>query len=457
MTEINSYIDDHLEESIALLGDYVKLPSVSAQKQAIPETAAFVKTMLESLGATADVLEKETSGHPVVVGELQGDSPYTLLMYNHYDVQPPEPLELWKSPPFEMTRYEDKAFGRGISDNKAHLVSRLLAIRAVREAHGGKLPITIKFLIEGDEEIGSAKLLEFVQRYHERLSADVALSEGGGINSAGRPIISLGVRGVLHVELRARTALSDLHSSMGNVVPNAAWRLVWALAAIKDPDDNVLIPGFYDAVRPPTPEEDALLRAVPSEEDTVLTSLGLREFIGGARGYDYQRRIAFWPACTIDGMGGGYQGPGSKTVIPAEASAKIDFRLVPDQTPDDITSKLRKHLDAQGFSEIEVTAEEGEFPARSDATHPFVGVVAGSAREVYGEEPIVLPNAAGTQPLYPMMHALGVPFASAGLSYFAGRAHAPNENIRIADFIAGTRHVAAIIQRLPVLARSHAD
>ncbi len=449
MTPIDAYIEAHIADSMTVLADYVRLRSVSAQKQEIAETAAFVKSLLESAGATAEVLEKEAPGHPVVLGEIPGASPYTLLLYNHYDVQPPEPLELWKSDPFEMTQHGEQYFGRGISDNKAHLISRLLAIAAVRDANGGTLPITVKFLVEGDEEIGSAKLLEFVERHRERLAADVALGEGGGVDPAGRPVISLGVRGVLHVELRATTATSDVHSSMGNVVPNAAWRLVWALGTIKDADERVLIPGFYDAVRPPNALEDELLHAVPSEEEVQLRGLGLKEYLGGARGYEYQRRLAFEPACTIDGMGGGYQGPGSKTVIPKEAIAKIDFRLVPDQHPDDITEKLRRHLDAKGFGDIEMKAEEGELPARSDAGHPFVGIVRETAREVYGLEPVVLPNGAGTQPLHPIMHTLGVPIASAGLGYYGSRAHAPNENVRLPDFVLGTKHVAAIIQALP--------
>ncbi len=447
-TDITPYIDAHLDESIALLGEYVRLASVSAEKRAIPETAAFVKSMLEGIGATAEVIEKEAPGHPVVVGELPGDSPYTLLLYNHYDVQPPEPLELWKSPPFEMTRHRDMLFGRGISDDKGELIARLMAIRALQDAHGGTLPVTIKFLIEGDEEIGSAKLLEFMEAHRERLSADVALEEGGGVNMAGTPEVVLGVKGVLHAELRVRTANTDIHSSMGGVVPNAAWRMVHALASIKDADDNVLVPGFYDAVRPPTAAEDELLRAIPSEDETVLRGLGLRALNQGVRGYDYQRRLLFWPACNIDGIGAGYQGAGSKTVVPAQAMAKLDIRLVPDQEPDDILEKLRRHLVASGFDDIEVESDEGEYPARSDVTHPFVDVVRSAARDVYGVEPIVLPNSPGTQPLHPIMRTLGVPIASAGLAYPGARVHAPNENIRIPDFVLAVRHVAAIIERL---------
>ncbi len=448
MTDITAYLSAHLEDSLDLLRRFVAMPSVSAQKQAIPETAAFVKEMLEEVGATATILEKEAPGHPVVLGELPGDSPFTLLLYNHYDVQPPEPLDLWTSPAFEVRREGDHLYGRGISDNKGHLVSRLLAIRALQAANSGRLPVSVKFLIEGDEEIGSAKLLEFVQEHRERLAADVCLSEGGGVNPSGRPMISLGVKGIVSVGLRVRTAARDVHSSTAAVNPSAAWRLVWALATLKDKDERILIPGFYDNVREPNAIEEGFLRQIPSEEEKSLQSLRLKDFVLGVRGYEYQKRLAFAPTCTINGYGSGYQGRGSKTVLPAEAFAKLDFRLVPDQDPADIIAKLRAHLDAQGFDDVGINASEGEFPARSDPSHPFVEIVRSTAREVYGLEPVTFPSTAGTQPLHPIMHTLGVPIASAGLANSDSRAHAPDENISIGDFINGTKHVAAIIEAL---------
>ncbi|MCI0776807.1 MAG: M20/M25/M40 family metallo-hydrolase [Chloroflexi bacterium] len=448
MTDISSYIDAHLDEAVSQLGEYVALESVGALGQAIPETAAFVKQLLSAVGAKVEVLEKEKPGHPVVVGELQGSSSTTLLLYNHYDVQPAEPFDLWTSPPFEVRRDGDLLYGRGISDNKGHLISRLLAIKALQDANGGSLPITIKFLIEGDEEIGSPKLEEFVKQHQERLASDVALHEGGGVNPTGRPLVSLGVKGIFAVQMRVRTAVRDSHSSIGVTVPNAAWRLVWALASLKDADERIRIDGFYDDVKPPTEQEEAFLRELPSEEESLLERLELSGFVCGVRGYDYQRRLIFEPTCTINGISGGYEGKGMKTVLPAEAGAKLDFRLVPDQDPDDIAEKLRKHLDSEGFEDVQFTTAEGEFPARTDASHPFVEVVRSTAREVYGQEPITTPNAPSTQPLHPMMSILGVPMASAGISNPDGRAHAPDENIRIPDFISGTKHVAAIIERL---------
>jgi len=448
MTDITSYVNAHLDEELERLRQYVALPSVAAQKQSIPETAEFVKSMLESVGATAEILEKESPGHPVVVGELPGRSSKTLLLYNHFDVQPAEPFDLWTSSPFEVRRDGDTLYGRGIDDNKGHLISRLFAIKALQQAHGGKLPVSIRFLVEGDEEIGSPKFHEFVEKYRDRLAADVALHEGGGVNGTGRPILSLGVKGIFSVELRVRTAARDSHSSYGATVPNAAWRIVWALSTFKDQNERVLIPGFYDGVRPPTEQEESFVRDAPGEDSEVLKNLGVKGFVCGVSGLDYRRRMIFEPTCTINGLSSGYEGPGMKTVLPAEAMAKVDFRLVPDQDPHDIRRKLDAHLKAQGFDDLEITLSEEEFPARSDALHPFVDVVRNTARDVYGQEPIMYPNMAGTQPLYPMMQLLGVPMASCGIGHPDARPHAPDENIRIDDFVLGTKHVAAIIEAL---------
>lgn len=448
MADANAYIDAHTDEALAQLTEFVAMPSVAAQKKSIPETAQYVKELLEAIGATAEILEKEAPANPVVVGELPGASATTLLLYNHYDVQPAEPFDLWGGDPFVVRRDGNKLYGRGISDNKGHVISRILAIRALQDAYGGKLPITIKFLIEGDEEIGSPKLEEFVAKHRERLASDVCLHEGGGVNSSGQPSISLGVKGILSVQLSVRTAVRDSHSSYGAAVPNAAWRLVWALSTLKDAGERVRIPGFYDAVRPPTEIEESFLRAAPSEEQEVLDSLEVKDFVCGVRGYDYTRRMILEPTCTINGILSGYTGEGTKTVLPAQASAKLDIRLVPDQDPNVIAESLRQHLKTEGFGDIEVWTSAGEFPARSDASHPFVEIVRSTAREVYGQEPVVLPNMAGTQPLHPMMSILNVPMASAGMYYPDARAHAPDENIRLEDFVLGTKHVAAIIEAL---------
>lgn len=445
MNDVLHYIEEHYEETLPALDEYVRLPSISAQNQAIPETAAWVERLLQSYGFQTQILPKQPGGNPVVYGELKGASETTLLMYNHYDVQPPEPLELWSSPPFEPTRRDGKIYGRGIADNKSTLIARLLAIRAWQETAGG-VPITVKLCIEGDEEIGSPQLGPWIATYgHLLAGAHGGLSEGGSVDWQGRPLISLGVKGILTLGLEVQTAARDVHSSQGAVVPNAAWRLVWALASLKDADETILIDGFYDGIRPVTPEEREAVARLPYEEEATLEALQLPSFLKGVSGTAYYERLIFEPVININGLTAGYQGPGSKTVVPCRATAKLDIRLVPDQNPDDIAAKLRRHLDRQGFQDVVLHVGMGEHPARTRITDPFVKLVRDAARTVYGVEPLVLPNTAGTQPLYYFTEVLKVPMASAGVGYPDGRAHAPDEHIRIEDYVKGAQHVAAII------------
>ena len=272
MQDIFKYIDEHLNESIASLTELCKLPTVSAQKQAIGETAEHVVGLLRPLGFETQVLPKEGGGptaQPVVFAEARGNSPKTLLFYDHYDVQPPEPLELWTSPPFQPTLRDGKLYGRGVSDNKGNIAARVAAIRAWREVRG-ELPCSIKFCIEGDEEIGSPHMEEFVEEHRELLAADACLWEGGGVSWDGLPMVTLGVKGLLYVELTCETINRDAHSSYGTVLPNAAWRLVWALSTIKAQDERVQIEGFYDDVRPPTREEREAVEAMPREDAETL-------------------------------------------------------------------------------------------------------------------------------------------------------------------------------------------
>src|SRR5579883_649057 len=447
---VASYIEEHAEEALAELERYCRFESVAAQGRQIEETAAYVLDLLRDAGFEAHIEPKPAPGHPVVLAERRGASPRSLLFYNHYDVQPEDPLELWTSPPFEPRRADGKIYARGVSDNKVHLISRLLAVRAVLAVEG-ELPCTVKWLVEGDEEIGSPRFTEFAEQHRGFLRSDAALSECGYVGWDGTPQISLGVKGLLSVELRVRTAARDAHSSMATVVPNAAWRLVWALATIKAPDERILIPGWYDEVVPPTEAQKQLLLAQPSEAEQTLKSLELKEFLGGVRGYEYRERTTFAPTATINGLTSGYQGPGNKTVLPAVASAKLDFRLVPNQDPERQLARLREHLQRSGFDDIQVEVTGAEHPARTDPEEPFVELVRRTARVVYGREPYVSPNMAGTQPLYPLQQACQAPIASAGLGHPDARAHAPDENIRIADFVPATRHVAAIILGLAAM------
>ncbi len=445
MQDIFRYIEQHQDEAIQQLSRLVRLPSVSAQGQAIPETGELIRSMLEELGFRAELAPKR-GGNAVVLAELSGAAARTLLFYNHYDIQPVEPLELWSSPPFEVAIREGKVYGRGVSDNKGNIAARLAAIRAF-QAVRGQVPVNVKFCIEGDEEIGSPAMEPFVAEHADRLAADACIWEGSGVNWQGQPQITLGVKGLLYVDLVVKCANRDAHSSYATVVPNAAWRLVWALASLKDADDNILVDGVYESVRPPTALERAALEAIPAEEDHTAESLGLTRFVKGVRGLDYRLRHLLEPTCNIDGLSAGYEGSGPKTVIPSQATAKLDFRLVPNQTPDEVLAKLRRHLDAHGLGDIEVHRVSAELPARTPIDHPFVDVVREAARQAYGVEPVVSPSAAGTGPLHPFVDTLGLPTADCGVGYPDSRIHAPDENIRLTDFVRGAQHIAAILDR----------
>ncbi len=445
MEDVYRYVEEHLEEALADLARLCELPSISAQGQAIQETAELVAGLLEGAGCRARLLPKPGGGPPVVFGELEGGSPKTLLFYNHYDVQPPEPLDEWQSPPFQLTRRDDKLYARGVCDDKADIVSRLAALQALRAVRG-RVPVNIKFCIEGDEEIGSPNLEPFVQQNSDLLRGDACIWEGASVDWEGALQTYAGAKGLLYVQMEARGASRDIHSSWATVVPNPAWRLVWALGRLKDADERILIDGFYDDVLPPTKQQEAALRALPADEDDRLRALGLPSFLQDVRGFEYHRRRLFDPTCTIDGFASGYQGEGAKTVLPGRANAKLEFRLVPDQDPEDILSKLRAHLGRHGFGDVSVARICGEKPVRTDLSSPFIKLVCRTAEEVYGRPPRLLPNMAGTGPMYHFVRDLGLPTAGAGTGYPDSRAHAPNENIRMGDFVVGTKHVAAILE-----------
>jgi acetylornithine deacetylase/succinyl-diaminopimelate desuccinylase-like protein len=410
----------------------------------LEETAELVAQMMAEYGIPAQILPSK--GYPVVYGELRGDSPTTILFYNHYDVQPPEPVELWSSPPFEPTVSEDKLWCRGVSDNKGNIIARLLAIKAFTQVRG-QLPVSVKFVIEGEEEIGSLNLPAFVVQNRQLLAADACIWEGGEVNWEGQPLIALGLKGILYVELEARGAQRDVHSSMATIVPNPVWRLVWALASLKDWDENILIPGFYDEVQAPTEQEVEAVKAMPSPEEDLKQGLGLEHFVRGVSGFELKYRHLFQPTCNICGIVAGYTGAGSKTVLPCQAKAKLDFRLVPRQRGEDILTKLRQHLDDHGFSDIAINFVEAELPARTPLSSPFVTIVCDAAREIYGTEPVIMPTSAGTGPMASFTETLGLPTASSGVEYPDSRAHAPDENIRLEDFVQGAKHIAAILER----------
>jgi acetylornithine deacetylase/succinyl-diaminopimelate desuccinylase-like protein len=443
-TKLDSYLETHMDESIAELSRLVAQPSVGAQNLGMQDCAALVAGMLRQRGFVTEVMP--TGGAPVVFGELKGRSGKTLLFYCHYDVQPPEPLELWETPPFEPSLRDGKLFGRGVGDDKGHLVARLFAVDALLSTIG-ELPCTVKFIIEGEEETSSVHLHEYVRNNLERLKADGCIWEFGGVDHTETPVQYLGLRGICYVELSVETATTDVHSGLGgSIFPNAAWRLIWALNSLKGSDEHIHLPGFYDKVRKPSARDIELMAALPETSEVYRQQYGFKSYIKGLTdGVDLRVEEVFTPTCTICGLTSGYQGPGSKTVQPARASAKVDFRLVPDQDPKDVVEQLRRHLDANGFLDVKVEQLGSEVPARTDPDEPFVRLVCDTAVEVYGVPMHIMPLVGGSGPNAPFIHDLGLPVATAGLGHPDGRGHAPNENIRLDLYLKHAKHMARVI------------
>lgn len=445
--QLDSAVDAALARGMEELARLVAVPSVAAQPGSpMREGAELVAELLRGHGIEARLVPT-AGGPPVVYGEDRGagvDAP-TVLFYNHYDVQPAEPYELWDSDPWTLRLDEATgiAYGRGISDDKGHIVCRLMALDALRAANGGKLPVNVKFVIEGEEEVSSVHLPQWVSEHAALLNADVCMWEFGGVDEGGHPEIICGLRGIAYFELRAKTIAYDAHSGVGgSLFPNAAWRLLWALNTLKGADERILLPGHYDSVKPASDADLALLAALPSQEAWLKREFGISEFLGGATGVEYQRRAVFEPTCTVCGLQSGYQGAGAKTVLPAEAVAKVDFRLVPDQDPETVRDALRAHLDTHGFGDIEVVYLGGQKPARVDPQHPYVKLAAETAREVYGKEPSIIPLVGGSGPIHPFAVGLRQPVVTCGVGYPGTRAHAPNENLRVSDLLLGAKHTA---------------
>ena len=429
-----------------LLSDLVALPSVAAEGRAQTATAEAVAAMLRELGLHVEI--HATDGAPVVFAEHRLAGAPTILFYNHYDVQPADPLELWTTDPFTLAERDGHLYGRGASDDKGQLVSRIIALEWLKRRHGGELPIGVLFVVEGEEEVGSPNMEPYLTRMRERLQADACVWEFGGVDSDDRPNLYCGLKGILSVDLSVRTADYDQHSAMGPVVQNAVWLLSAAVASLRDFDGRVLIDGFYDRVRPSSERERHYLALAPSEDASVAANLGIKRFLGDARGSEWERRVQTEPVVNVNGLHGGYGGPGMKTVLPASASAKLDLRLVPDQQPLEILELLRAHLQRNGFAEVVVElAERPEHPSRVDPDHPWVQHAAAALEEVYGSPAVVLVSSGGSGPLHLFVHELGVPVVMIGIGHAGGRVHAPDENIRWIDVERGTLATVRTLER----------
>jgi acetylornithine deacetylase/succinyl-diaminopimelate desuccinylase-like protein len=442
-------LEKFISEAQSLLVDFCRFPSIATQNGDMASTASWLERELTKTGFETQQINIE-GAPPYIFAESKGLSPITLLLYNHYDVQPADPLELWLSPPFEPTIREDKLYARGVADNKGGICTRLGAFRALVNRYG-ELPITIKWIIEGEEEIGSPNFGALARQHADLLSADGGLWEESDFDENDRPSFTLGFKGMLYVQLEAKALHQDAHSGFATVLPSAAWRLLKALASIKDKQGVVRIPGFYDAIRQPTPDEIETMRKQPDLEDQYLDMFQISEFIDGVRGFDFRRQSAFKPTANIAGFLTGYTGQGVKTVLPAEAMAKMDFRLVPNQIPEDIFEKLQYHLSVNGFDDIKLTILGSASPVVTPIDTPLVGKIIHIAEEFAGLPASVTTISGGTLPfLEAMSKYVGVPgFSTPGnATYYGCGVHAPNEHIRLKDFDRGLRYNVFMFEEL---------
>lgn len=444
VNNINEIILNRKEQYIEQLFTLLRQKSISTTNEGIRECAELLKEMMEEINIDTEILE--TDGHPVVYGEIIKDPTYfTLLIYGHYDVQPPDPIEEWISPPFEPEIRDKRIYARGAGDNKGQLMAQLLGIQTYIDVFG-EIPINIKFVFEGEEEKGSVHLPIFVEEYKERLKADLVYTADGSSHYSGSPLVLLGVRGMLALELKAKEAEWDNHSgNTGNILTNPAWKLIDLLHTMRNRDGRVLIEGFYDDIRSPSNREEELLTLLPFDKKDIGQKIGYPQL--NMNGQTYYHKLTMEPTFNINGLESGYTGEGMKTIIPSSASVRIDIRLVVDQDPRDIYDKIYRHVQKHDPS-IEVKFIGSMKPSRTSADLEVVKVVTKAIQQSYEQEPLIQPSLGGSLPDYVWTSTLGVPSIIMPYANFDQRNHAPNENLDVDYFFNGIKCTAHLIHAL---------
>jgi acetylornithine deacetylase/succinyl-diaminopimelate desuccinylase-like protein len=428
--KVLQHVDKNMSILVNDLRVLIRQPSVSAKNQGIKKCANLVKNTLKKSGIKAEILSMKDYP-PVVYGEVKSkkNPNKTLLFYNHYDVQPVEPVELWDDDPFSGTIKGNKIYGRGSSDDKGELITRVRAIVSFLKVTGD-VPCNVKFVIEGEEETGSAHIEEYLKKYRKKFSCDGVIWEFGHVDSKNRPIIDLGMKGLLYVELSLRESKMDAHSSLAVLIRNPAWRLVEAIKTLRDSSGKILIKDWYNEVQKLDKSDIKILKSFPFDEKEFRKEYGIKEFLGNKTGLEIKKSLVAEPTCNIAGIVSGYYGEGAKTVLPAEARVKIDFRLVPKMNPKKQVMRLKRHLKAKGFGDIEIKVYHGEAAARTNPKHTFVSDVTEAARRAFGKY-VLSVSSAGTGPMYAFTNILKAPAIAIGSTYVFSRIHSPNEFARI--------------------------
>lgn len=441
---------DPLEE----LKAFLRFPSISTQPEHAPDLsscAEWLRDKLAAIGLTATV--HATPGSPVVVASTSRDpSKKTVLIYGHYDVQPPEPLEGWSSPPFEPRIADGRIYARGAADNKGQILAHILGVaQTLREK--GSLPVNLIFLIEGEEEIGSPNLADFLRAHREELACDLVAISDTAMAPGNKPALTYALRGIAAMELIVRGPARDLHSGLfGGAVANPLTVLSRLVASLHDEQGRVRIPGFYDAVRPLAPwERDAAadLEKAAGGDAAIKELAGVTE-LTGEQGFSTIERIGARPTAEVNGIGGGYQGVGTKTVLPKEAFAKLTFRLVADQDPATILNAAEEYFRSQTPPGVLIEVITGHSGAayQSDPNSPSGLAARKALAEAFGAQPLLLRDGGSIPILATLKEILGVDSYLLGLANPDSRIHSPDENMLIENFLGGIRMSRILLEEL---------
>jgi len=443
--KVLQHIDKNMNTFVNDLCILIQQPSVSAKNQGIKKCANLVKNTLKKSGIKTEILSTKNYP-PIVYGEIKSkNNPHkTLLFYNHYDVQPVEPIELWNDDPFSGKINGNKIYGRGSSDDKGEMITRIKAVESFLK-ETGDVPCNVKFVIEGEEETGSAHIEQYLKKYKKKFSCDGIIWEFGHVDNKDRPIIDLGMKGLLYVELSLRESNMDSHSSLAVLIKNPAWRLIDALKTLRDSSGKILIKNWYNEVKPLSNEDIKILKSFPFNEVEFKKEFGIKQFLGNKKGLMIKKSLAAEPTCNIAGIVSGYHAEGAKTVIPAEGRVKIDFRLVPNMDPKKQEIRIRKHLKTNGFGDIKIKVYHGEAAARTDSKHPFVSHVISAASKSFGKY-ILSVSSAGTGPMHSFTKILNAPAIAIGSTHVFSRIHSPNEYTRIDLLKKATKCMCIILE-----------
>lgn len=454
MSKVSDYIENHKNNFEEELFELLRIPSISTSsnhKKDVKKAAEFLVERLEALDIDrVDLIE--TPGNPVVFAEYapHGDDKPTVLVYGHYDVQPPDPEDLWDTPPFEPTVRDGKLYARGSADDKGQAFTHVKALEAYRKS-GETFPVNIKFIFEGEEEIGSPSLVPFLKEHKDMLSCDMVLISDTAMFAEDTPSITYGLRGLTYMEFEVTGPNRDLHSGVyGGAVDNPANVLCEMIAKLKDDNGKILIPGFYDDVKELTEEEREEYKKLPFDEEKYKQDLGVNA-LKGEEGYSTLERTSARPALDVNGLWGGYQDEGAKTVLPAKAAAKVSMRLVPNQDPNKIADLFREYIKSitPDTVDVKITEHHGGHPSITDLS--FYGLkAAGEAfKKIYGKEPLFTREGGSIPIVADFQKILGVESVMMGFGLDSDAIHSPNEHFHIKDFHRGIQTSAKFFELLP--------